>query len=107
MKSDILLSDPVENEKGNSDSVFIENTVRGCSYFYGKDAANKFLNKNKLISIIRGHEAQIDGFKMHKWNGEEEFPPVITIFSAANYCETYHNKGAIIKFVVNLIRTIR
>ena len=35
-----------------------------------------------------------------KWNGESEFPAVITIFSAANYCDAYNNKGAIIKFGV-------
>ena len=38
---------------------------------------------------------------MHKWNGPSEFPVVITIFSAPNYCDVYNNKGAIIKFEVN------
>ncbi len=37
---------------------------------------------------------------MHKWNGEEDFPAVITIFSAPNYCDVYNNKGAFIKFEV-------
>jgi len=37
---------------------------------------------------------------MHKWNGPSEFPVVITIFSAPNYCDVYNNKGAIIKFEV-------
>jgi len=53
------------------------------------------------MSIIRGHEAQANGFNMHKWNGKEAFPPVITIFSAANYCDSYNNKGAIIIFDVD------
>jgi serine/threonine-protein phosphatase 2B catalytic subunit len=35
---------------------------------------------------------------MYNWNGDEDFPAVITIFSAPNYCDVYNNKGAIIKF---------
>eukprot|EP00826_Nyctotherus_ovalis_P004902 TRINITY_DN11089_c0_g4_i5.p1 TRINITY_DN11089_c0_g4~~TRINITY_DN11089_c0_g4_i5.p1 ORF type:complete len:182 (+),score=54.85 TRINITY_DN11089_c0_g4_i5:1149-1694(+) len=35
---------------------------------------------------------------MHKWNGKDQFPVLITIFSAANYCDAYKNKGAVIKF---------
>jgi len=42
-------------------------------------------NKNKLLSIIRAHEAQLEGYKMHKWNAKSGFPVVITIFSAPNY----------------------
>lgn len=38
---------------------------------------------------------------MHKWNSKDPFPPVITIFSAPNYCDTYGNKGAILKFNVS------
>jgi serine/threonine-protein phosphatase 2B catalytic subunit len=40
---------------------------------------------------------------MHKWNGPAEFPVVITIFSAPNYCDVYNNKGAIIKFESNTL----
>jgi len=40
---------------------------------------------------------------MHKWNGAQEFPVVITIFSAPNYCDVYNNKGAIIKFENNTL----
>lgn len=56
----------------------------------------KFLENNNLISIIRAHEAQLDGYKMHRWNGGGDFPLVITIFSAPNYCDVYNNKGAVI-----------
>lgn len=65
------------------------------------EAVSKFLERNKLISIIRGHEAQIDGYKMHRWDGGQDFPMVITIFSAPNYCDVYNNKGAVIKFKVS------
>ena len=35
----------------------------------------------------------------------QDFPAVITIFSAPNYCDVYGNKGAIIKFDVFLCIT--
>ena len=60
------------------------------------------MESNGLFSIIRAHEPQIEGYKMHSWNGQTEFPAVITIFSAPNYCDVYNNKGAIIKFNVKI-----
>ncbi len=33
---------------------------------------------------------------MHKWKGEDEFPSVITVFSAPNYCGIYNNRGAVL-----------
>ena len=39
---------------------------------------------------------------MHTWNGKVDFPTVITIFSAPNYCDVYNNKGALIKFDVKI-----
>jgi serine/threonine-protein phosphatase 2B catalytic subunit len=32
---------------------------------------------------------------MYSWEGEEQFPLVITIFSAPNYCGSYNNRAAI------------
>jgi len=40
---------------------------------------------------------------MYKWNSNVEFPSVITIFSAPNYCDVYNNKGAVIKFKNNMV----
>lgn len=39
---------------------------------------------------------------MYHWGGQKQFPTVITIFSAPNYCDFYNNKGAVIKFKVIL-----
>ena len=39
-------------------------------------------------------------YKMHKWNINDSFPVVITVFSAPNYCDIYNNKGALLKFDV-------
>lgn len=71
--SDILWSDPVNDEKGKCDNMFKMNDVRGCSYYFGfifflyelksyrYDAVKKFTEQNNLLSVIRAHEAQIDG----------------------------------------------
>jgi serine/threonine-protein phosphatase 2B catalytic subunit len=40
---------------------------------------------------------------MYKWNNTVDFPSVITIFSAPNYCDVYNNKGAVIKFKNNMV----
>mmetsp|Transcript_124433 Transcript_124433/g.244053 ORF Transcript_124433/g.244053 Transcript_124433/m.244053 type:complete len:558 (-) Transcript_124433:134-1807(-) len=103
---DLLWSDPLEpKEDGSgpkpskkSTAPFVPNEVRGCSYFFSFDGVATFLKKNQLLSIIRAHEAQLEGYKMHKTNPNTGFPSVITIFSAPNYCDCYGNKGAILKF---------
>ena len=66
---DLLWSDPVENDNGICEHLFRQNEVRGCSYFYGNDAVMKFLENTSLISVIRAHEAQAEGYKMHRWSG--------------------------------------
>lgn len=33
---------------------------------------------------------------MHRWDGENSFPFVITIFSAPNYCDYYSNKASVL-----------
>ena len=35
---------------------------------------------------------------MHKKTPTKRFPSVITIFSAPNYLDVYHNRGAVIKY---------
>lgn len=102
---DLLWSDPLEPKEGEQRPVakknsppFIPNEVRGCSFFYSFDGVATFLKKNQLLSVIRAHEAQLEGYKMHKTNPATGFPLVITIFSAPNYCDVYNNKGAILKF---------
>jgi len=101
---DLLWSDPLEPKDDaaakpkKSSAPFVPNEVRGCSYFYTFDGVATFLKKNSLLSVIRAHEAQLEGYKMHKTNPNTGFPSVITIFSAPNYCDVYNNKGAILKF---------
>lgn len=48
------------------------------------------------MAIVRAHQVQIEGYKMHRWDGPSSFPFVITIFSAPNYCDYYSNKGSVL-----------
>ena len=41
---------------------------------------------------------------MYRLNTTVDFPSVITLFSAPNYCDIYNNKGTVIKFKVRLIK---
>ena len=99
---DLMWADPVDSKTGVCDTLVKHNDVRGCSYYFGSELTKQFFFMNKIISVIRAHEAQAEGFKMYKWSGAEKFPAVITIFSAPNYCDFYNNKGAVIKFEVLL-----
>lgn len=60
-----------------------------CSYA----ACCEFLQRNNLLSIIRAHEAQDQGYKMYRKSQTTGFPSLITIFSAPNYLDVYGNKG--------------
>lgn len=61
------------------------------------NAVCAFLEKYKLLSMIRAHEAQDAGYRMYK-KTKTGFPAVITMFSAPNYLDVYNNKGAILKY---------
>jgi len=96
---DLLWSDPVSEfnlDEGNRK--FMPNSVRGCSYSYSFKACCDFIQRNNLLSIIRAHEVQAEGFLLSKNNEKTKFPALITIFSAPNYLDQYQNKGAVIKF---------
>ncbi|KAF4697784.1 Serine/threonine-protein phosphatase 2B catalytic subunit alpha [Perkinsus olseni] len=109
MMCDLLWSDPENEKKGDSPvgAAFFANDVRGCSYFYTYDGAMRFLENNSLLSVIRAHEAQLEGYKMHRTNEATGFPSVITIFSAPNYCDVYNNKGAVLKFENNTLNVLQ
>eukprot|EP01069_Polyplicarium_translucidae_P002354 Polyplicarium_translucidae@DN2007_c0_g1_i2.p1 len=103
---DLLWADPVDEDKDEhvaQTEQFFPNDVRGCSFVFAYEAAAAFLDRNTLLSIIRAHEAQLEGYKMHQTNTRTGFPTVITIFSAPNYCDCYNNKGAVLKFEDNTL----
>ncbi|KAH0826311.1 Metallo-dependent phosphatase-like protein [Lanmaoa asiatica] len=106
---DLLWSDPIMNFGYEQEpsahgpgmppgTTFEHNATRGCSYFYTYEAACKFLERNSLLGIVRGHEAQDAGYMMYRKTPTKKFPSVITVFSAPNYLDVYHNRGAVIKY---------
>jgi len=96
---DILWSDPADDGKAKK-TKYKQNKVRQCSYEFGLDPLKKVLANNSYISLIRAHQVQVDGYKMHRWGGTNAFPVVITVFSAPCYPNhgpnNYGNKGAVI-----------
>jgi len=100
---DLLWSDPMETFTGEIDTPFDYNTVRGCSYNFSYNVVCDFLDKNGLLSVIRAHEAQDAGYKMHRRNDRTGFPSLITLFSAPNYLNSYNNKGALMRYENNVI----
>ena len=104
---DLLWSDPINEETEALNLDWEENSNRNCSYFFGAKSLLPYLASNTLVSVIRAHEVQLDGFKMYKWNKLSDFPTCVTVFSAPNYCDVYNNKGAIIKFKNNLFNLLQ
>jgi serine/threonine-protein phosphatase 2B catalytic subunit len=95
---DLLWSDPYEEFDSDTGPKFEHNHVRGCSYFYSYRAACSFLDKNNLLSVIRAHEAQANGYRMYRKSKSTGFPALMTIFSAPNYIDVYNNKAAVLRY---------
>jgi serine/threonine-protein phosphatase 2B catalytic subunit len=93
----------MEDFSDNEKDAFKFNDIRGCSYLFGYRAACEFLDRNNLLSILRAHEAQDAGYKMHRKSKETGFPTVITLFSAPNYLDAYSNKAAILRYEDNVM----
>jgi serine/threonine-protein phosphatase 2B catalytic subunit len=114
---DLLWSDPVPNFGYESEpsphsslipqgQIWGHNTTRGCSFYFTYEAVIKFLERNDLLGVIRGHEAQDAGYVMFRKTPTKKFPSVITVFSAPNYLDAYRNRGAVLKYANKSI-TIR
>lgn len=97
---DLVWSDPVIDDFGRLKGKVVYNNSRDCSIFFGATLVEQFLRENNLKTIIRAHEVFLEGYNLHKWNRKSNVPPLITVFSAPNYCGTYGNKGAILKISV-------
>ncbi|CAM9234494.1 unnamed protein product, partial [Hapterophycus canaliculatus] len=117
---DLLWADPsddpgVTNIESLSDqeldsllsSTFQFNRLRGCSVAFGYLAVRRFLDNNDLMCVIRAHAVQEDGYYRHfekalkkrDVDGDKKLPPVITVFSAPNYCDRYGNRAAVLELL--------
>ncbi|KEG11408.1 putative serine/threonine protein phosphatase 2B catalytic subunit A2 [Trypanosoma grayi] len=76
--------------------VFLVNEQRGCSYLFNYLCVKQFLTTNNLLCVVRSHEAQDEGYKLYRFNSVSNFPCMVSVFSAPNYCDTLDNKGAIL-----------
>ena len=93
-------------QSSKTSDYFIHNSARGCSFNYSQLAVKKFLEENNLLCLIRAHQVQREGIHLYSsFNSDfqnkykdAEFPSIISIFSAPNYCDVYQNKGAIIQY---------
>lgn len=79
----ILWNDPVEGVEG-----FVE-SMRGSNIFYfGKDAFNRFAEKNEVDLVIRAHQAFSKGYRFFFDNR------ILSIFSAKDYVKPTEAKIA-------------
>ncbi|KAI9322612.1 calcineurin A [Dichotomocladium elegans] len=100
---DLLWADPFDDFDSEKNPKFDYNNVRGCSYFFSYKAACHFLDNNNLLSIIRAHEAQANGYRMYRKSKSTGFPALMTIFSAPNYIDVYNNKAAVLRYDKNVL----
>jgi serine/threonine-protein phosphatase 2B catalytic subunit len=93
---DLSWSDP--NPKFNEQPIpsWIFNKTRNCSFFFNYKACEKFLIENRLLAIIRAHEVVPNGLLFFDQGSVSNFPVLISVFSAPNYCDVYKNTAAII-----------
>ena len=89
---DILWSDPTDNdeETGIQNNYIRDPNQTGNIVKFGPDIVEDFLQRNKLMMILRAHECVMDGFERFAGGS------LITIFSATDYCHKYKNAGALL-----------
>ena len=117
--SDLLWSDPIDNcfddpdlhpnWRANRDVIdFVENEQRGNSFFFGRKALDKFLQKNNCIALIRAHECYDDGVHFNHLGYElAGFPKCITVFGVHDYsCDNKSGVVELLKTKVSFMRYV-
>ncbi|TYZ66903.1 hypothetical protein PybrP1_002078 [[Pythium] brassicae (nom. inval.)] len=113
---DLLWSDPavavpeggrLGAEPGKQEPRWTTNEVRGCSFYFSAAATFDFLVQNRLLAVVRAHEYAEVGYMLHfdadeykalDQREDKSLPPLITVFSAANYCDVHGNLAAYLVF---------
>eukprot|EP00727_Mastigamoeba_balamuthi_P002500 m51a1_g12247 hypothetical protein (479) ;mRNA; f:144236-146385 len=96
---DLLWSDPFEDwDPSGFFNYFVFNDLRETSCKYSATAVHRFLMENDLAFIVRAHQVQEEGYKEHYKDDDNELEvaPVLTVFSAPNYCDSYGNRASVL-----------
>lgn len=64
--------------------------------YFGRAPLKSLLKKERLRAVVRAHQQKQSGYKFHTWDGPNEFPPCITVFSAPNYCASDNDAAVMI-----------
>eukprot|EP00796_Vickermania_ingenoplastis_P005124 gene5124-3678_t len=75
---------------------FSPNKKRGRSYVFNFASIKYFMAKNKILCIIRSHEVEDSGYKLYRVLPSTNYPCMISVFSAPNYCGSFENMGAVV-----------
>ena len=107
-ENDVVLFDPEERAKLTDDGQILDqydlikegfdernvglgpNPRRGTACVFNERALSDFLNRFNLSQVIRAHEVQTNGFKVHM---DEK---LLTVFSSANYCNSWNDAACIL-----------
>ena len=84
---DLLWSDP------NPEVETWDDNERGVGACFGEEPVEQFLRNFGFDLICRAHQAVINGYEFPFWPSTS----LVTIFSAANYCYEFPNKGAFMR----------
>eukprot|EP01117_Protostelium_nocturnum_P011927 TRINITY_DN4360_c0_g1_i4.p1 TRINITY_DN4360_c0_g1~~TRINITY_DN4360_c0_g1_i4.p1 ORF type:complete len:340 (+),score=82.84 TRINITY_DN4360_c0_g1_i4:93-1112(+) len=88
--TDLVWSDPDPERDG------FNRTGRNAGCSFGQSIVQKFLQTNRIESIVRGHQLCMDGYQIlfdHK---------ISTVWSAPNYCYRCGNIAAVLEISENL-----
>ena len=94
---DLVWSDPSAEVEEWDDN------ERGTSVCFGQAPVGDFLQRFGFDLICRAHQAVMGGYEFPFWPNQS----LVTIFSAANYCYEYQNRGALLKVDQNLYCTFQ
>eukprot|EP00756_Hemistasia_phaeocysticola_P008778 Hpha_TRINITY_DN14722_c0_g1::TRINITY_DN14722_c0_g1_i1::g.103047::m.103047 len=91
----LLWSDPTDELDPAECDHGMEPNQRGCGWIWAPEATHRFLSLNRFEWICRAHQCVMGGYQ---WAHDNR---VLTVFSAANYCGTSHNLGAILNLTTD------
>ncbi|UJR24652.1 hypothetical protein I4U23_006026 [Adineta vaga] len=93
---DLMWSDPHPQFNDQQTQLWTFNKQRNCSFYFNYTTCERFLIENNILAIIRAHEVVQNGLLFFKNGSLSQFPTLISLFSAPNYCDVYNNTAAII-----------